>query len=133
MDRPEEGIAQNRHAVVLDRLNPLAHDILGQSLLFAGRHDQAIEELSQAAHLAPTDWFALVLRGIAYEQKGMKREAIADLKKAAEMGKSAPWVTAGLAAGYAHSEKQEEAQRIALELEGQWKQKAVGAYSVATI
>ena len=133
MGRSEEGIAQNRRAVVLDPLNPLAHDILGQTLLFAGRHDQAIEELSRAIHLAPTDWLALVWRGSAYEQKGMKREAIADLKRAAEMGGSAPWVTAGLAAAYARSEKQEEAQRMALGLEGQWKQKAVGAYSVATI
>jgi hypothetical protein len=64
-----------------------------------------------------------------------KREAIADLKKAAELEGRAPWVVASLAAAYARSEKQKAAQRMALELEEQWKQKAIGAYAygIATV
>jgi serine/threonine-protein kinase len=133
MERYDEGIAENKRAVELDPLSSMANELLGQTLYFARRYDQAIEQLYQTIDMNPNDWFAQVLHADSYEQKGQVSEAIADLRKARVSATTAPWASGELARAYALAGKQEEAQKVLVGLEQQWKRSHVGAYNIATV
>jgi tetratricopeptide (TPR) repeat protein len=104
MGRYDAGIAENKRAVELDPLSSMNNEMLGQSLYFARRYDQAIEHMDQTLYINPHDWWALALRGFSYERKGQLSEAIADLRKAS--AQSIPWSLGELARAYAALGKQ---------------------------
>jgi tetratricopeptide (TPR) repeat protein len=64
MGRTDQGIAAVRRGVTLDPLNPVGHNILGDTLAVARRYDEAMTAFQDALALDPANLFAYVERGL---------------------------------------------------------------------
>ena len=67
---------------------------VGVTLNFAGRFDDAIEQLEQALDLEPTFSFAYAMLGLWYLGKGMPERAVAQVEKARALATTRPDVVA---------------------------------------
>jgi TolB-like protein/DNA-binding winged helix-turn-helix (wHTH) protein/tetratricopeptide (TPR) repeat protein len=78
--RLEEAIAETRRAQELDPLSPLMHRYLARALSAAGRYDEALAQYREVAALGGAMSYPTHRRmALAYERKGMEREALAEL------------------------------------------------------
>jgi tetratricopeptide (TPR) repeat protein len=78
--RLEEAIAETRRAQELDPLSPLMHRDLARALSAAGRYDEAIAQYREVATLGGAMSYPTHRRmALAYERKGMEREALTEL------------------------------------------------------
>ncbi len=78
--RLEEAIAETRRAQELDPLSPLMHRDLARALSAAGRYDEALAQYREVAALGGAMSYPTHRRmALAYERKGMEREALAEL------------------------------------------------------
>jgi TolB-like protein/DNA-binding winged helix-turn-helix (wHTH) protein len=78
--RFEEAIAETRRAQELDPLSPLMHRDLARALSAAGRYDEALAQFRDVAALGGAMGYPTHRRmALAYERKGMEREALAEL------------------------------------------------------
>src|SRR5713226_1024923 len=78
--RLEEAIAETRRAQELDPLSPLMHRDLAVALSAAGRYDEALAQYREVAALGGAMSYPTHRRmALAYERKGMEREALAEL------------------------------------------------------
>jgi tetratricopeptide (TPR) repeat protein len=76
----EEAIAETRRAQELDPLSPLMHRYLAVALSAAGRYDEALAQYHEVAALGGAMSYPTHRRmALAYERKGMEREALAEL------------------------------------------------------
>jgi len=92
---------------------------LARELVGRGHHDQAIELLNGLHAERPDDPEVLGLRGTALRERGMFREAEADLSQAVELVPKDAWTHSSLALTLDHlglAEKAEEHHRKAAEL-----------------
>jgi TolB-like protein/Tfp pilus assembly protein PilF len=71
--------------------------------------------------------------GLAYEQKGMFSEAIAEFEAAVKQSNRVQLALASLAHAYAVSGKQVEARKLLAELESRSNQQFVSSYQIATV
>jgi adenylate cyclase len=92
----------------------MVHGLLGNTLSFADRPDEAIDHLKQGIRLNPFPayWYFLHL-GRCYRQKGQYEEALTALKKALHRSPDALVNHAVLAAIYILLDRQEEARAAA--------------------
>ncbi len=100
MGRFGEALAEAKRSLELD---PLSHrNSTGRILYFARQYDKAIEHFRKELEFEPNNYYARFFLGIAYGQKGMYQEAIAEIHKAMTLRgqKKTPTV---LARGYATS------------------------------
>jgi tetratricopeptide (TPR) repeat protein len=82
MGRLDEAIAKVKRAEELDPLSLIISWNVGRILIFARQYDQALEQGRKTLELSPTfDWAHEIL-ALAYEQKGMYDEAIAEYEEA---------------------------------------------------
>lgn len=86
LHRYDAACADFRRAIALAPDNPLAHFNLGATLLKALRIDEAIAALDTAIRLAPNEALAYHCRANAYDKKKDYRQAIADYRRACELG-----------------------------------------------
>jgi TolB-like protein/DNA-binding winged helix-turn-helix (wHTH) protein len=78
--RLEEAIGETRRAQELDPLSPLMHRDLAVALAAARRYDEALAQYREVAALGGAMSYPTHRRmALAYERKGMEREAIAEL------------------------------------------------------
>jgi tetratricopeptide (TPR) repeat protein len=103
--RFEEAIAEGKQAVALDPLSLALNLSLGLVFYFARRYDQTIEQQRKALELEPNFAPAHTLLSLAYLQKSMIQEAIAESQKVPP-----PRVTLGYA--YAVGGNRPEAQKV---------------------
>jgi adenylate cyclase len=83
MGRLDEAIAKVKRAEELDPLSLIISWNVGRILIFARQYDQALEQGRKILELYPTsDWEAHDILALAYEQKGMYDEAIAEYEEA---------------------------------------------------
>jgi len=108
----------------LDPLSLLIMTVEGESLYLARRYDDAIGKLDQALQIEPNFSPARVDRGLSSEQKGMWREAIADLETARRLDNS-PRSTAMLGEAFALSGDKPRARQILAELQDRAKREYV--------
>ena len=80
--RFEESLAQVRAARDLDPLSLAAYSNVGRLLYLARHYDEAIVELRNTTELYPNAAYPRIYLGLAYEQKKMNREAVAEFEKA---------------------------------------------------
>jgi len=110
----------------------VASSHLGWIYYLAGQNDHAIDQCTRILALDPNLFPALRYRGLAYEQKGMYPEAIADFKKGVTLSGS-PLMLALLGHAYAASGKKLEAQHVLSELQDLQAGQYVSPYTVAAI
>jgi len=80
--RNEEALAEVRRSIELDPLSPRFNYFWGQTFFSMRQYDRAIDQLRKTLEIDPNYVMAHETLGYAYEQKGMKREAVAEWSKA---------------------------------------------------
>jgi DNA-binding winged helix-turn-helix (wHTH) protein/TolB-like protein/Flp pilus assembly protein TadD len=132
LERFDEAIAEAKRAQELEPLSFVASSHLGWILYLAGQDDQAVQQCSRILDLDPNSFPALRYRGLAYQQKAMYREAIADFQKGVKLSGS-PLVLALLGHAYAVSGRKTEAQETLNDLQDLQGQRYISPYTIAAI
>jgi Flp pilus assembly protein TadD len=105
----------------------------GQSLYYAHRYDQAIEQLRNTIDLAPDLWPTHDLLGWVYEVKGQLPEAIVEYQKARQIAGTIAEPLSSLGRAYALEGKVAEARKVLVELNELSKDNWVPPYNFAVI
>src|SRR5207244_11994949 len=116
----------------LEPLSLIASSHLSWILYLSGQNDLAIEQCKKMLDLDPNFFPARRYRGLAYEQKGMYPEAIADFQKGVQLSGS-PLMLALLGHAYAVSGRKTEAQQVLGELREVQGRRYVSPYTVAAM
>jgi DNA-binding winged helix-turn-helix (wHTH) protein/TolB-like protein/Flp pilus assembly protein TadD len=132
LERFDEAIAEAKRTQELEPLSFIASSHLGWILYLAGQNDGAIDQCTRILDLDPNFFPARRYRGLAYEQKGMYPEAIAEFQKGVKLSGS-PLMLALLGHAYAASGKKAEAQQVLSELQDLQGRRYVSPYTVAAI
>lgn len=113
--REDEAMREIKLAVSLDPLSSIINTTLGERLFYARRYDEAISQLRQTIEMNDQFATAHYLLAMAYEQKGMFDEAMAEAQKARALTKLDDF-DAVLAHLYAVSGKKAEAEKMLADL-----------------
>ncbi len=132
LERFDEAIAEATRTQELEPLSFTASAHLGWILYLSGQNDRAIEQGTKILELDPNAFPALRYRGLAYEQKGMYREAIGDFQKGVKVSGS-PLMLALLGHAYAASGQKAAAQDVLNELRDLQGRRYVSPYTIAAI
>ena len=132
LERFDEAIAEAKRTQELEPLSSTASAHLGWIYYLSGQNDRAIEQGSKILELDPNAFPALRYRGLAYEQKGMYREAIGDFQKGVKLSGS-PLMLALLGHAYAASGQRAAAQNVLNELQDLQGRRYVSPYTIAAI
>lgn len=132
LERFDEAIAEAKRTQELEPLSFVASSHLGWILYLSGRSDEAIDQGTKILALDPNSFPALRYRGLAYEQKGMYPQAIADFQKGVKLSGS-PLMLALLGHAYAASGKKAEAEQVLSELQELQGRQYVSPYTVAAV
>jgi len=133
MKRADDAVAHSRRALEIEPLSLIIYTNLGGMLLAAGRCDEAIEVYRKGIELDPSFHLTRLFLAIAYEQKGMYAEALAECQEALRLSGGSPLVWGWLGRAYAISGQREEAQKALRELEQQSQQRYVAPFDLAVI
>ena len=96
-----EALAEAHHALDLDPVSPLFHDVLAETHYFGRSYDATIEEALQIVKLHPGDMSAQFWLGSAYTQKKMYAQAVETFQRARQLSGDAPVML--MAYGYAQA------------------------------
>jgi len=99
--RTEESLKEATLAQQLDPLSPFINNGLARQYYLSRQYDRAISQCQVGLQIDPTYLPARIQLGLAYEQKGMLKEAISELEKARDLAKTLPMAHALLAQAYA--------------------------------
>ncbi|MBA3354581.1 MAG: winged helix-turn-helix domain-containing protein [Pyrinomonadaceae bacterium] len=132
LERFDEAIAEATRTQDLEPLSSTASAHLGWILYLAGQNDRGIEQGTKIMELDPNAFPALRYRGLAYEQKGMYREAIGDFQKGVKLSGS-PLMLALLGHAYAASGQKAAAKNVLNELRDLQGRRYVSPYTIAAI
>ena len=113
MGHGEEGLIHSERAVVLDPFNPLIHSFHAFVLYSRRRYEEAIAAAREAQRFQPDHYVASYALWIAYEKKGMKKEALEAAKLFARVAYGDPRMEAALDEGYAQGGYAEAMNRAA--------------------
>jgi serine/threonine-protein kinase len=91
MGRHEQSISEMRRVVADDPVSATARCLLGQTLGFAGRLEEAVEEAQLSLELEPGFLYASQALGLAYLAKSRYREARRELERTWEAAKGDPY------------------------------------------
>ncbi len=134
LGRIDDALSEIRKAQELDPLSPVIKANLGVIYYFGREYDLAIGQLRKVLEEHPDFSVAHWGMGLAYEQKGMSTEAIAELEKADALSKHSSVNTlASLGHAYAIAGQRSKAQQILSELDTRSKQKPISRYQFALI
>src|SRR2546423_8556723 len=133
MRRFDDSINEIKRAQALDPLSRIINANLGLHYYYARLYDQAIDQLHKTINLNPDFGLAHFYLGRALVQKGMYREAIAEIQKARELSGEDPETIAELGYAYALAGRRAEAQGVLNELNELAKRRYVLPYFIATI
>ena len=133
MRRFDESIAEIKRAQELDPLSRIINANLGLHYYYARQYDQAIDQLRKTINLNPDFGLAYFYMGRALSQKGMHKEAIAELQKARELSGEDPETIAELGYAYAVAGRRAEALAVLNELNALSARRYVLPYFIATI
>jgi TolB-like protein/tetratricopeptide (TPR) repeat protein len=132
MGQADRGLSLCRRAREVDPVSAEAITNLAIACLFAGRVDEAAEELAEAIDVDPHYWFAWLQLGRVHERQGRLDDAIAALRTAQRLCDSFPEVQAALSRAHALSGEGAKARAILRQLERRSRRSYVPAYHVAT-
>ncbi|MGA2475856.1 MAG: protein kinase [Terriglobia bacterium] len=107
MDRPEEAIAEATRGLEISPTLALPYAQLGWTYYWARRYDDALAQYQKAMQVQP-DFDSHLEFGVAYREKGMYREAIAELLQMPDD----PRKSGHLGNAYARAGNKAEAQKL---------------------
>lgn len=131
--RAEDSLVESNRFLELDPLDLFANAHLAWHYLFAREYDQAIEQCWKSRELFPDSFFPAFFVALAYEQKGMFDEAVAEFEKVMNNSPNLTFAKAGLGHLYAVSGEKVKAENIIAELDQISKTRYVPSYDVAVI
>jgi TolB-like protein/DNA-binding winged helix-turn-helix (wHTH) protein len=131
--RHDEALTQAKRALELDPLNLMSSTWVGLRYYLAHDYPRAIEQNRDSVELDPNFAAAHLLLGEDYVQAGLRNEAVAELKKAADLSGDSPIYKAQVAVALAVAGRNREALRIAHELEATSRKRYVSPYGLAQI
>ena len=131
--RTDEALSHARRAVELDPLSLPAGMNLGWQYYWAGQYDAAIQQQRELLRTDANFEQAYWGLGLAYEGKGMPREAAAEFEKALELSGGNPGYAAALGRAQALAGERETALQIVARLEEQAQTRYVAPYWMATL
>ena len=132
MGRMDEAVRVAKRGQELDPLSLIVNTALGRVFYFARQPDQALERVRKTLELDPNFPVARYWLGLAYEQKGMNQEAVAELASLRALSVS-PLRIAGLGHVYAISGDKAKAQEVLSELNQLSSEKYVSPYDIAIV
>jgi len=115
LERFDEAVQEAKRTSELEPLSFTASSHLGWILYLSGRNDEAITQCTKILSLDPTSFPARRYLGLAYEQKRMYPQAIAEFQKGVKLS-GGPLILALLGHAYAVSGKTAEARQVLSEL-----------------
>jgi TolB-like protein/Tfp pilus assembly protein PilF len=130
--RFDEAIVENRRAVELDPLTLITNSVLADSFMTARQYDQAIEQYKSTIELDPNWPTAHASLGLAYIQKGMHREAVAECERGVQLSRRSVELGA-LGYAYAMAGRRTDALKVLDQLNELSTQRYVPAFSRAII
>ena len=133
MGRSSESLAESLRALELDPLSLVLNGHLAWHYLYARQYDQAIQQCQKTAELDRNYPETADFRGLAYEQKGMYREAIAELQMAVNLSGNSPHIKAELGHAYAIAGETTPALDILDELKRGSTETHISGYDIAVI
>ena len=133
MGQNSEAIAELRKAKSLDPLSLIISADLADILCIAHLYDDSVQESKKVLEIDPSFAVGHYVLGQAFEQKHMYDEAIAEFQRAIEISGHSGVFDSGLAHAYAVSGRQEEARKIAKELESANDQNPSAEANIALI
>jgi TolB-like protein/Tfp pilus assembly protein PilF len=133
LGRHDQAIAQARTALALDPLSLIINVLLGWSLYYARRYDEAIEQLEQTLQLDATFAPAEYWLGLSYEQKGDIDRALAAFDRAISGSERSPMVLAARGRLCAERSEEGKAAQVIEELLRKAETAYVPAYHIAAI
>ena len=117
----------------LDPLNFTINAVEGQILFFAGKADEALEQLNDTIDLNPNFWLTHLFISRVYSQKGLHTEAIEAATKAKETSDGNAEAVALIGYELARSSEQKKARAVLEELRQMSKTRYVPPYNFALV
>jgi tetratricopeptide (TPR) repeat protein len=133
LGRTSESLAQSRRALELDPLSLVLNGHLAWYYLYARQYDQTLQQCQKTSELDRNYPETAEFRGLAYEQKGMYQEAIAELQTAVGLTGGSRHVKAELGHAYAVAGDTTKASEILDELKSESAQTHISSYDIAVI
>ena len=115
--RVEEALREIRLAQELDPLSLIVNTDVAELLYYARRYDDAIRQAQKTLEMDASFPLAHRVLGLAYEQKGMYKESVAELQLQVRLSGRADYALAELARGYAVTGNRAEAEKLLRELQ----------------
>jgi TolB-like protein/Tfp pilus assembly protein PilF len=131
--RIDEALVQIGHARDLDPLDPGYEANIGVINYFGRRYDQAIKELQELLVKDPDFSTAHWGLGLAYEQKKMYAEAIAEFEQAGGLENSGPNTVASMGHVYSAANDRASALKALEKLKGFEKEGRLSPYQLALV
>ena len=110
LGRSDESLKEATLAQQLDPLSPFINNGLARQYYLSRQYDRAIAQCQVGLNFDPTYLPARIQLGLAFEQTGMLKEAIAELEKTRDLAASLPIAHALLAHAYATAGRKGDAQ-----------------------
>ncbi len=128
----EQGIEECRRGLAREPLSFLANEVLGRSLYYARRYDEAAQQLHAAIEMEPNYWLSHMVMGMTYEQQDKLSSALEEIQRANKLESEMPWPLAQLGYLYARLGRKIDAEQVLHELTRRSKQHYVSPYFFAT-
>jgi TolB-like protein/DNA-binding winged helix-turn-helix (wHTH) protein/Flp pilus assembly protein TadD len=132
MGRFDEAISEMEKAQALDPLSAIINTDAGAVLFFARQYDRAIEQLRKTLEMDPNFVQARFWLAVSYAQKGMFREAIADLQGVWQLDDTKVTLSV-LGMVYGLSGQREKAQEVLAELKQLAGQRYIDPLCMVTV
>ena len=133
LGRWDEALREVRRAQELDPLSLIISGALGWISYFARQFDETIERCHKTLEMDPDFVLAHLWLGMAYEQKGILEEAIAEFQRAIALSGSGTETLAALGHAYAVSGNRAHARTVLDQLRALASQKYVSPYRLSAI
>jgi tetratricopeptide (TPR) repeat protein len=133
MGRLDEALAVTKRAEELDPLSLINSTLVGRTLYLERQYDQAIEQLRRTIDMDANFPLAHLFLGLAYEQKGMFEEAIAEFQKGSSLLGGESRMAGALGHAYAVWGHKDRAQNVLFELKQLSRRRYVAPFDIAVI
>jgi TolB-like protein len=133
LGRHTEALAEIKRARELDPLSLLINTTEGEILLYSGQTDSALAVFQKTFELDPKFWIAHMFAALAYIEKRMFPEALAEARQARELNLLSSMPISLVGCTLAQSGKRTEARAVLEELLKLSKQRYVPPYHIAMV